>query len=146
MQSTGQGATHSSQPLHNADRTPCMRFCAPTIASTGHAWMHSVQPMHAASSMQATSNGPGIPRDVSSGGASQPTSCASRAIVASPPGGQQRERAGQPAADRFDEREASGQHERRAQGAQRRRIGDGVVMRIAVVRVQGMVVSVRGTH
>ncbi len=60
--------------------------------------------------------------------------------------GQQRERAGEPATDRFDEREASGQRERHAQRAQRRRIGHGMVVRIAVVRVQGMVVSVRGTH
>jgi hypothetical protein len=88
MQSTGQGATQSSHPLHSAARTPCMRFGAPTIASTGHAWMHSVQPMHAASSMHATSSGPGAPRVRSSAGASRPSSLASDATVASPPGGQ----------------------------------------------------------
>jgi len=60
--------------------------------------------------------------------------------------GQQRDRAGQPATDRFDEREASGQRERSTQRAQRRCLGDDVVVRIVVVRVQGMVVSVRGTH
>ena len=58
MQSTGQGATHSSQPEHSDGRIACMRFCAPMIASTGQASMHSVQPMHAASSMTATSSGP----------------------------------------------------------------------------------------
>ncbi len=51
MQSTGQGATHRSQPVHSAASTVCMRFAAPTIASTGHASMHSVQPMHRASSI-----------------------------------------------------------------------------------------------
>ncbi len=54
MQSTGQGATHSSHPEHNDGSTVCMRFCAPRIASTGQTAMHSVQPMHAASSMTAT--------------------------------------------------------------------------------------------
>ena len=60
---------------------------------------------------------------------------------------QQRERAGQPPADCFDDRKASGQRKCRTQRAQRRRIGgDGMVVRIAVVRVQGMVVGMRGTH
>ena len=37
MQSTGQGGTHSAQPVHSADTTVCMRLAAPTIASTGQA-------------------------------------------------------------------------------------------------------------
>ena len=37
MQSTGQGATQSSQPVHSASMTVCMNWCAPTIASTGQA-------------------------------------------------------------------------------------------------------------
>lgn len=37
MQSTGQGATHSSQPVHSLAMTVCMNWCAPTIASTGQA-------------------------------------------------------------------------------------------------------------
>ena len=46
MQSTGQGGTHRSQPVHSAgDRVH--RFAAPTMASTGQAWMHSVQPIQA---------------------------------------------------------------------------------------------------
>ena len=89
MQSTGQGATQSSQPLQSDASTPCIRFGAPTIASTGHAWMHSVQPMHVRSSMRAICRGPGSPRDVSSGGgASRPSNSASAAISVSPPGGQ----------------------------------------------------------
>ena len=91
MQSTGQGATQSSQPLQSDASTPCIRFGAPTIASTGHAWMHSVQPMHVRSSMRAICKGPGSPRDVSSGGgASRPSNRASATISVSPPGGQQR--------------------------------------------------------
>jgi hypothetical protein len=38
MQSTGQGATHSSQPVHSLAITVCMNWCAPTMASTGHAF------------------------------------------------------------------------------------------------------------
>jgi hypothetical protein len=45
MQSTGQGATHSSQPVHSGSTTVCICLAAPTMASTGQAWMHSVQPM-----------------------------------------------------------------------------------------------------
>ncbi len=66
MQSTGQGATHSSQPVHSAGSTVCIRFAAPTIASTGQASMHSVQPMHAASSIRATVRAPGSPHERSS--------------------------------------------------------------------------------
>ena len=50
MQSTGQGATHRSQPVHQSASTVCMRLLAPTMASTGRAWMQSVQPMQCASS------------------------------------------------------------------------------------------------
>jgi hypothetical protein len=88
MQSTGQAGTQSAQPLHNDASTPCSRFCAPMIASTGHASMHNVQPMHAPSSIVASCNGPGTPRDASSGRAARPRSRARAAIVASPPGGQ----------------------------------------------------------
>ena len=52
MQSTGQGGRHSSQPVQRSASTVCIRFAAPTIASTGHAATHSVQPMHAASSIR----------------------------------------------------------------------------------------------
>jgi hypothetical protein len=51
MQSTGQGWTHKSQPVHRSGTTVCISFAAPTMASTGQAWMHKVQPMHSASSM-----------------------------------------------------------------------------------------------
>ena len=88
MQSTGQGATHSSQPEHSVGRIACMRFCAPMIASTGHASMHSVQPMHADSSMTATRRGPGVPHAGSIGLAARPVSAESAATTASPPGGQ----------------------------------------------------------
>src|SRR5450759_3764359 len=45
MQSTGQGATHNSQPVHSAAMMVCICLAAPAMASTGQAWMHSVQPM-----------------------------------------------------------------------------------------------------
>ena len=57
MQSTGQGGRQSSQPVHSAGSTVCMRLAAPTMASTGQASRHSVQPMHSASSIRATSEG-----------------------------------------------------------------------------------------
>ena len=37
MQSTGQGATQSSQPVHSCSITVCISWWAPTMASTGHA-------------------------------------------------------------------------------------------------------------
>jgi len=37
MQSTGQGGMHSSQPVHCAAMTVCMKRDAPTMASTGQA-------------------------------------------------------------------------------------------------------------
>ena len=37
MQSTGQGATHSSQPVHSLSMTVCMNCGAPMLASTGQA-------------------------------------------------------------------------------------------------------------
>ena len=61
MQSTGQGGRQSSQPVHSAAITVCMRFAAPTIASTGQAWMHFVQPMQTSSSMTATIGGASTP-------------------------------------------------------------------------------------
>ena len=53
MQSTGQGGTHSAQPMHQSSTTVCMSRAAPTIASTGQASMHSVQPMQRLSSIRA---------------------------------------------------------------------------------------------
>src|SRR3989338_6130479 len=57
MQSTGQGATHNSQPVHSEARMVCICFAAPAMASTGQAWMHNVQPMHVFSSIKATAFG-----------------------------------------------------------------------------------------
>ena len=57
MQSTGHGATHSSHPVQTDGSTACIRFAAPTIASTGQAAMQSAQPMHALSSMRAIASG-----------------------------------------------------------------------------------------
>ena len=37
MQSTGQGATQSSQPVHSRAMTVCICLGAPTMASTGQA-------------------------------------------------------------------------------------------------------------
>ncbi len=88
MQSTGQGATQSSQPVHSAPSTVCMRFAAPTIASTGHFRMQIVQPMQAASSISATRSGPGSPRVRSTGRIARPAARASAAAPSSPPGGQ----------------------------------------------------------
>ena len=59
MQSTGQGATHSSQPVHSGAMMVCICLAAPTMASTGQAWMHRVQPMQMFSSMSATDLGLG---------------------------------------------------------------------------------------
>ena len=88
MQSTGQGATQSSQPLQSDAITACMRRGAPTMASTGQAWMQIVQPMQRVSSTSATARGACAPHSGSTGVRSRPVSVASAAIVASPPGGQ----------------------------------------------------------
>ena len=37
MQSTGQGSTHRSQPVHSSAITVCICLAAPTMASTGQA-------------------------------------------------------------------------------------------------------------
>ena len=37
IQSTGQGSTHKSQPVHSSTITVCICFAAPNMASTGHA-------------------------------------------------------------------------------------------------------------
>ena len=87
MQSTGQGATHSSHPVHSAASTVCICFWAPTIASTGHGGRHLAQPMHTASSICATSGGPSAPHAGFSGSGARPRSAASAAMVAAPPGG-----------------------------------------------------------
>ena len=61
MQSTGQGATHSSQPVHSSAMTVCMRRGAPTMASTGQGGRHLVQPMQRSSSMSATVGAASMP-------------------------------------------------------------------------------------
>ena len=53
MQSTGQGGTHNSHPVHKSSITLCIKFEAPWIASTGHASMHFLQPIHSSSIMNA---------------------------------------------------------------------------------------------
>src|SRR5690554_2501144 len=70
MQSTGQGSTHRSHPVHSSAMTVCMCLAAPRMASTGQAWMHLVQPMHSASRMNATVRGFSSPCSPSSGRAS----------------------------------------------------------------------------
>ena len=87
MQSTGQGATHSSQPEHSDGSTACMRLAPPMIASTGQAAMHNVQPMHRLSSMTATASGACTPHASSRGDARSPVSAARASMVAAPPGG-----------------------------------------------------------
>src|SRR5690606_19436687 len=57
IQSTGQGATHSSQPEHRSSTTVCIHLLAPTIASRGQAWIQSVQPIQCSSLITATLSG-----------------------------------------------------------------------------------------
>jgi len=87
MQSTGQGATQSSHPVHWAMTTVCICFAAPTMASTGQAWMHSVQPMQICSSMTATDFGFSMPCSAESDLNSRPSRSASLWMPSSPPGG-----------------------------------------------------------
>jgi hypothetical protein len=87
MQSTGQGATQSSQPVQTAASTVCIRFAAPTIASTGHASMQSVQPMQVASSIRAMVSRPESPQERSSATAARPVIDASWPTTVSAPGG-----------------------------------------------------------
>src|SRR5450830_1530242 len=87
MQSTGQGGTHRSQPVHNSAITVCMRLAAPTMASTGQAWMHRVQPMQRASSIRATARRCSVPLAGLSGFASRRSRAASLRTPAAPPGG-----------------------------------------------------------
>jgi hypothetical protein len=68
--------------------TVCKRLRAPMIASVGQGSRQRAQPMQAGSSIQATSGGPSRPQAGSSGSAGRPSSVASRAISAVPPGGQ----------------------------------------------------------
>ena len=77
MQSTGQGATHSSQPVQISYNTVCMRRDAPTIASTGQGGRHFVQPMQRSSSMNATVGGASMPFAGLSGLTRRPVSAAS---------------------------------------------------------------------
>ena len=67
MQSTGQGGTHSSQPVHCGATMVCICFAAPTMASTGQAWMHSVQPMQSVLVDEATLFGFSTPCSPESG-------------------------------------------------------------------------------
>ena len=71
MQSTGQGGTHNSHPVHKSSITLCIKFEAPWIASTGHASMHFLQPIHSSSIMNAfwlAMSGPkSMSREISSG-------------------------------------------------------------------------------
>ncbi|MNQ80124.1 hypothetical protein D3C85_950900 [compost metagenome] len=86
MQSTGQGTTHSSQPVHSSVMTVCICLAAPTMASTGQAWMHLVQPMHSASRMKAICGGTG-PLGASKGSGWTFSRSARAMMVAVPPGG-----------------------------------------------------------
>jgi hypothetical protein len=88
MQSTGQGGRQSSQPVHSAASTVCIRRFAPMIASTGQGGRQRAQPMQAASSITATVSGPSTPQPGSRASSGSPVSRASAAIVAPPPGGQ----------------------------------------------------------
>jgi hypothetical protein len=97
MQSTGQGGTQSSQPVHSAAITVCMRFALPTIASTGQACMHFVQPMQIASSMTASVGGASSPYAGSIGFDARPSSAASASTPPAPPGGQRSISASSPA-------------------------------------------------
>src|SRR5690554_6741130 len=87
MQSTGQGSTHRSQPVHSLPITVCMCLAAPRIASTGQAWIHLVQPMHSSSRMTATRLACSTPCSASSGCGSTSSRSARALIVLSPPGG-----------------------------------------------------------
>src|SRR6056297_35578 len=88
MQSTGQGSTHRSQPVHSLAMTVCICLAAPSMASTGHAWMHLVQPMHSSSRIKATAGlGLSSPCSASSGITSRSSRSASAWMPASPPGG-----------------------------------------------------------
>src|SRR5512139_3026390 len=88
MQSTGQGATHSSQPVHSAATMVCICLAAPTMASTGQACRHRVQPMQVFSSMKATDLGLGAAVSSPNGLNSTPSRSASLWMPSSPPGGQ----------------------------------------------------------
>ncbi len=87
MQSTGQGATHSSQPVHSSAMTVCMRRGAPAMASTGQGGRHLVQPMQRSSSMNATVGAASRPLSRLSGEVGRPVSAASATMVSVPPGG-----------------------------------------------------------
>ena len=58
---------HHPHPVHSEAITVCIRFAAPTMASTGQASRQSAQPMQAASSMKAmgdVDDGDVPPRDL----------------------------------------------------------------------------------
>src|SRR3569832_996086 len=88
MQSTGQGAMQSSQPVHSSATTVCMSLLAPRIASTGQACMQSVQPMQSDSSMTATVCPCfAVPFAELMGCGATPSNFASARTPTSPPGG-----------------------------------------------------------
>ena len=79
---------HRSQPVQRSASTVCISFGAPTMASTGQAWMHLVQPMHTSGSIHARCDGGEAPQAGSSARIGRPSTAASAAMTASPPGGQ----------------------------------------------------------
>ena len=89
MQSTGQGATHSSQPVHSAGSTVCMRFGG-ADDRVDRAGLDAQRAADAARLVDAGD----AQRPVATAGrdraeaAAAPVSAASVAITASPPGGQ----------------------------------------------------------
>jgi hypothetical protein len=86
MQSTGQGGTHSSQPVHSGAMMVCICLDAPEIASTGQACRHSVQPMQRFSLMKAIDGGLSA-TFLSKGLNLMPSKFANSRIPSSPPGG-----------------------------------------------------------
>ena len=87
MQSTGQGSTHRSQPVHKLLITVCICLAAPRMASTGQACMHLVQPMHSGSRMKTTLSVLCSPCRPFSGFGFLPNNVAKARMPASPPGG-----------------------------------------------------------
>lgn len=87
IQFTGQGAIHSSQPVHCWLITVCSSFDAPRMASTGQGGRHLVQPMQSASLITATCLGRCSPKLGSRGLYSTFKSAARLLMPCSPPGG-----------------------------------------------------------
>jgi hypothetical protein len=87
IQSTGQGGTHSAQPVHCSEITVCICLALPKILSTGQASRHSVQPMQLLSSMTANCRGPSVPKSGLRSSTWRCSCLANRAIPCAPPGG-----------------------------------------------------------